>query len=378
MKFTISTQELNYLINKIQNIVPLKPSVPILANFLIEAFNDELIFSATELSVSIRCTADIVISEEGATTLPAKKFSQLVRELTSPNVEISTNSQHITTLIAGTSRFKLNGMSKEAYPDMPDLSDAHTLNFQQKELKDLLYRTSFAVSKEDNRYVLTGVSLQISNGLATFFGTDGKRLARSFARVDAPDDLACHAIIPLKAIDEMLKNLTEEGEAKLFLLPDKIGLHANQTLLIAKLLTGDFPDVQRIIPENTPINISLHREELISLLRQISLFIADQNHSVRFAFTPGELKLTANTLEIGEGNVAMPVNFSGDKLEAAFNPAFFLDILRHCKEETVTLGLTDAYNPGVITDGEPPVSLGQASPLFIIMPMRLSEENCVH
>ena len=158
-------------------------------------------------------------------------------------------------------------------------------------------------------------------------------------------------------------------------MPDKIAILANQTMLLTKLLTGDYPDVNRVIPENSEIIISLHREEMMTLLRQVSLFAADHNHSVRFTFTPGELKLTANTRDIGEGHVGMPVNYHGNKLEIAFNPGFFLDILRHCKEETVTLGLTDAYNPGIITDGEQRgEKLSHASPLFVIMPMRLSED----
>lgn len=374
MKFVISTQELNYLINKIQNVVPQKPTIPVLNNFLIEAGNDELILTATDLAVSIRCNTEAKIVEEGSTTLPAKKFAQLVRELTTKNVEVSSNSHETTTLIAGTSRFKLNGMSKEGFPALSDLSEAASFRIPQKELKELLYSTSFAVSKEDNRYVLTGILMMIANSQATFAGTDGKRLARSHAIIEIDPAFCSQAIIPLKAVDEILKNLTEEGEAKIYLMADKIAVEANQTLLLAKLLTGDYPDINRVIPENSGIIMTLHRNELISLLRQVSLFTVDQNHSARFTFSDGEVKVAANTQEFGEGNVSMPVNYQGPKLEIAFNPGFFLDILRHCKEETVTLGLTDPYNPGMITDGEPPPQLNQASPLFVIMPMRLSED----
>lgn len=374
MKFVISTHELNHLISKIQNVVPQKPTIPILTNFLIEANNDELILTATDLTVGIRCNTQVKILEEGATTLPARRLAQLVRELTTANIEISSNSQEMTTLVSGTSRFKLNGMSKEEYPSLPDLSHAHTFQIQQKDLKDLLYRTSFAVSKEDNRYVLTGVLMYIVNGQATFVGTDGKRLARANIPIDISPTFTSQSIIPLKAVEEILKNLSDEGEAKISLMADKIALQANQTLLLTKLLAGDYPDINRVIPENSEIVISLHREELISLLRQVSLFTADHNHSVRFTFTNGELKLTANTMDIGEGHVGMPVNYQGNKLEIAFNPGFFIDILRHCKQETVTLGLTDAYNPGIITDGEQSGKLSQASPLFVIMPMRLSED----
>lgn len=374
MKFIISTQELNYLINKIQNVVNQKPTIPILSNFLIEAGNDELILTATDLTVGIRCSTEAQILEEGATTLPAKRLAQLIRELTAANVEISTNSHEVTSLAAGTSRFKLNGMSKNEFPSLPDLSHAHTFHIPQALLKDLLYRTSFAVSKEDNRYVLTGILMHIANGQVTFVGTDGKRLARAYASISIDPSFSSQSIIPLKAVEEILKNLTEEGDTKISLMNDKIAIEANQTHILTKLLAGDYPDVNRVIPEQSDIVIALHREELMTLLRQVSLFTADHNHSVRFTFTDGELKLTANTMEIGEGQVGMPVNYHGSKLEIAFNPGFFLDILRHCKEETVSIGLTDAYNPGLMTDGEQLIPPNKASPLFVIMPMRLSED----
>jgi DNA polymerase III subunit beta len=376
MKFVISTQELNYLLSKIQNVVSQKPTIPILSNFLLEVLNDELILTATDFNVGIRCHTDAKIIEEGGTTLPVKKFSQLIRELSTLNVEISASSNEVTTIVAGTSRFKLNGMAKHEFPSLPDLSEAHTFKMTQKELKDLLYRTSFAVSKEDNRYVLTGVLMQIANGVVTFIGTDGKRLARAFKKIEIDPSLNCQSIIPLKAVDEILKNLTEEKEfVELSLMADKISIEANQTRILAKLLSGDYPDVNRVIPSHSEIQVALHREELSILLRQISLFTADSNHSVRFIFSDGELKLIANTMEIGEGNVAMPVNYHGPKLEIAFNPGYFIDILRHCTSETVTMGLTDAYNPGLITDQDQPLSNPlDASPLYVIMPMRLSED----
>src|SRR5262249_28739964 len=122
----------------------------------------------------------------------------------------------------------------------------------------------------------------------------------------------------------------------------------------------------------TAISLLLHREELITLLRQISLFTADTTHSVRFALSNGELKLSANTIEVGEGKVSMPVNYQGAPLEIAFNPNFFLDILRHSKEETVNLGLTDSFNPGVIIDVTPP-DTPPSRIKSLLMPLRLNE-----
>jgi DNA polymerase III subunit beta len=376
MKFIIATQELNYLINKCINAVAQKSTIPILSNFLIEAINDELIITATDLTVGVRCFTEAKILEEGSTTLPAKRFAQLMRELTSVNLEISTNANEITEIIANTSRFKLNGMNKNEFPALPNITDATHFKIKQSVLRDVLYRTAFAVSREDNRYVLTGVCLQISGGTASFIGTDGKRLSKSQALLNIDKSFQGTFVIPLKAVEEVLKNLGEEGEATVFLMSDKVAVEASNTIIITKLLSGEYPDVGRVIPNQTGMTVNLHREELMSLLRQISLFAAENNHSVRFTFSDGELKLTANSTDVGEGKVSMPVNYKGQKLEIAFNPNFFLDILRHSKNETISMGITDAYNPGLINDRDDSKTEGEQeqSSLFVLMPMRLSED----
>jgi len=375
MKFVIPTQELVKLINKCQNVVAVqqKASLPILANFLIEAANDELVLTATDLMVSVRCFVEAKIQEEGGITLPAKRFSQLIKELTASSVSISSSANELIEISADSSKFKLNGMSKNEYPALPDITDAVQFKVSQAQLKDMLYRTAFAVSREDNRYVLTGVLMQIANKTALFAGTDGKRLAKSHVEIDIDPNFTGIYIIPLKAVDEILKNLQDDGEATVFLMADKIAIEANNTRIVTKLLTGEYPDIYRVIPQHPATILSLHREELMTLLRQISLFTQDTSHSVRFSFSEGELNLTANTMDVGEGNVSMPVNYSGPELEVAFNPNFFLDILRHSKNDRVTMGITDAYNPGIITDNEsletPPSG---STPLFILMPMRLN------
>ncbi len=375
MKFVISTQELNYLINTCQNVVSAKPAMPILSNLLIEAKNGELMVTGTDLSVGLRCFTEAKIIEEGSTTLPAKKFASLIRELTAINVEISTNEHHVTEICADSSRFRLNGMSGNEFPALPDLSNALSIKVSQESLKEMFFRTSFAVSRDDNRYSLTGVYMHVENQKARFIGTDGKRLARAHLDLETDASFTGGYILPLKAVEEMLKILQDESEATLYLTPDKIGLETDNCFLVSKLLSGEYPDVSRVIPAKSDALVSIHREELMTLLRQVSLFTVEAHHSVKFSFGSGELKLSANTMEIGEGKVSMPVNYRGAPLDIAFDPAYFLDILKHSKGERINLGLTDSFNPGVITDVDEEEKKPGSSPLFILMPMRLSETN---
>ena len=365
MKVTISRLELVALIGKIQNVVPSKPAIPILANVLIEAIDDQLIISATDLTVSIRVFAEAKVHEEGSITLPARRFFQLVRELTAPQVEIHTLSPEVATINAGSSHFKIHGMHKSEFPALPDLSDGAQFSISAAALKELLSRSAFAAARDDSRQVLNGILLQNANQTATFIGTDGKRLAKIHSAVDLPQDFSGSFIVPLKAVEEMVRmlDIKEEEPAKISLMADKIALELKSTTLISKLLSGQFPDVSRVIPQQKEQAIALHREELISLLRQVSLFTSDTSSSVRFTLSDGELHLSATSGEIGEGKVKMPVNYNGEKLEIAFNPVYFLDILRHSKDETVKFNVSDSYNPGLITDS--------STAQFVIMPMRL-------
>lgn len=205
MKFIISTQELNNLISKCLNVVSQKMTIPILSNILIEAINDELTLTSTDLTVGIRCFTEAKILEEGSTTLPAKRLAQLLRELTSNHLEIHTHANQVTEIISNASKFKLNGMDKSEFPSLPAIHDAVKFILPQADFKDALFRTSFAVSKEDNRYVLTGVFLHIEKGTATFAGTDGKRLAKAEIKIEIDPEFKSSYIIPLKAVEEIEK-----------------------------------------------------------------------------------------------------------------------------------------------------------------------------
>lgn len=372
MKFTIQTEKLNQLLAKVQYIIPPKPTLPILSNFLLEASNDELVITATDLTVGIRCNTSAEISEEGAVVLP-KKFAQLIKEITNPSVEISCTENQMVYIKAGSSLFKLNGMNKSLYPDLPSFLNVPSFQLEQQKLKELLFNTSFAVSKEDNRYSLTGLLMEISHSRTIFAGTDGKRLARSFTETTIDPAFSNQSIIPIKAVEEIAKNLKEEGHLTIFITADKIAVELDGTLITTKLLAGEYPDVNLFINQKLETVIILHKEELITILRQIALFTTDTHHSARFLFQEGELTISASTASLGGGSSSMAINYHGNPMEIAFNPHFFLDILRHCKKETVSIFLADTYNPGIIIDGEEITNFKDASSLYLLMPMRLIE-----
>lgn len=364
MRFIISRQELLEVASALQNLVPPKPVLPILSHILVEAKGQELLFTATDLTIGMCCRAEAKVIQEGSCTLPARRFFQLIKELSNVSLQVSCDDQ-VIEIAAGSSVFKLHGLCREDYPSLPNFTNSTKIKIPQKDLKEAFWATSFAVSREESRYALMGLFMGLSDGRATFVGTDGKRLAKT--AVTIPSDYTGQFTIPIKAVEEMQKLLSDKETISFYLMPDKIALETEKHLFITKLLSSEFPNFDRVIPQNSPISVNIHREELSSLLRQVSLFTGDQNQAVRFLFRNGELQLEAGSSEIGEGRVSMPVDFAGEEMQIAFNPTYFLDILRHSHDETVKLQLTDSFNPGLITDS--------SEALFIIMPMRLQNES---
>lgn len=364
LKILMMRTQLVTLMGKLQNAIPAKPVAPILSNLLIEADNDQLILSATDLIVSIKAFSAAQVLQKGRIALSARRFFQLIRELTSTEIELEVGASNIVHVRSGGSTFKLYGIDAEEFPSLPDFSQTPHFSLHAPTLKELLVRTAFAVGKDDSRHTLNGMLVQLTHNKLVLIGTDGKRLAKMNADLDAQGHKGQY-IVPLKAVEEIIRCLDDDEEVKLYLSADKLALTTSSITIMTKLLLGEYPDVNRVIPNKANIIIHLHREELMTLLRQVALFTSETSHAARFVFSSGELEVSTINSEFGEGRVSMPIDYSGERLEIAFNPQFFIDALKHCKDETVSFGLIDSFNPGMMTD--------QTTALFVIMPMRLPQ-----
>ncbi len=362
MKVTLSRPDLATLIGKIQGAVSKKPKVPILANILFEAREGRVLVAATDLEVGIHAEMEALVEQPGALALPARCFFQLIRELTTPQIVIESQEEETAVIQAGKSRFRLCGMDKSGFPALSDLSQAHAFVLDGAVLRRMLSHSSFAAPREDSRKILNGVLMRLVGQEAIFIGADGKRLAKLTTPIQRANPVDHDYVISLKAVEEIIKLLDQDMPVTLRLTPDKIGVETLSASLVAQLLAGTFPDMN-IIPAETALSIKLHKEELMALLKQIALFMPSRSPSVHFTFKQNELLLHSTSSDIGEGQVSMPIDYHGDPFEIAFNPLFFHDILRHCREEVIALALTDAYSPGLITD--------TADAKFVLMPMRL-------
>jgi len=364
MKFSIAKSTLNDSISCIQSIVPTKPVLPILSNFLLEATSDGLQLTATDMTVTIRHFLPMQVQEEGSTTLPSKQFFRLIRELTASDVEIRVNENNTCQLQALASQFKINGMPKSEFPALPSFEESLKITIKRKTLKEMLFKTAFAASKDENRYLITGILFKIEQGKLIIVGTDARRLAKMEENIDVDTEFSGQYIVPIKGVDEILKILdrSKDETVVVYFSADRIAVEMSSVLLTTKLLVGDFPDFKDVIPKDCKMEIQLHRDELTTLLRQISIFTQEDGGACQFAFTSGELQISSSHHQIGEGVVSMPVNFSNEPFSIAFKPQHILDVLRHSKQEVVTFKFIDAFNPMLMEDS--------SNALYVVMPMR--------
>ena len=366
MKVQVEKAELYEALQKVQNIVSSKTTVSILSNVLLETLEDNLIFTATDLQVGIRCKAKTKVEEEGSSTLPGRKLFEILRELSDGEVEISVDGKNEATITSGASIFRMKGLSRDEFPKLPEFADSESFELPQDLLRKMVRNTAYAISREDSRYVLMGLYFVIDGGTLRLISTDGKRLSKIEGAIGGVADGSRDFIVPLKAVDELNRMLGTEGDVKIFLAKNQVAFQIGETLLVSRLIDGSFPDYQRVIPEESQESVEMDRQELASLVRQAALMTSEQSSSVKLGFQPEKLEITSSTPDVGFADVNMPIKYEGKETEIAFNPDYLKDVLTNLEEETVTLEFTDSLSPGVLKGGE--------SFLHVIMPVRIEGE----
>lgn len=367
MKLTIAKDELAKALQAVLNVVSSKSTLPVLSNVLLNADEETLDVTATDLDVTVTATVEAAIDRSGSLTVPAKRFFAIARELQPGDIEVEADDDGVCSLRAGSSFYKIKGLPAEDYPPFPEMSEEPTLTLPQVTVKAMLKRTSFAVSTDETRYVLNGIHVSVKDHKVTMVATDGRRLAFTDEEVELSDDISVDLIIPTKAITELSRLLHEEGEVE-------IQAGANQAAfsmknegkrtarLITKLVDGSYPNYKQVIPAEPGDRITLVKEEFLQALRRAEIMTSDKANSVKLTFMRNRLAITANTPDIGEGNESLAINYKGKEMNIAFNPAFLMDPLKALDGDEIYFELIDEVSPGVIKVNDPF--------LYVIIPMR--------
>jgi len=369
MKFTATKQALLDGLQRIQNVVSNRVTLPVLSNILLETTEAGLQLTATDLEASVRTDVPATVERPGSTTLPARRLLSIIRELPAEEISLETDARNITSIRSGPSFFKVFGLPKDEYPAFPSLEEKRGFSMKQSELKEGLRKTSYAISLDETRYVLNGILFSFRDGRLTLVATDGRRLALCDAELGEIKYPAGHErdfIAPTKAIAELQRLLTDEKPVRLHVGDNLVAFDLGTTVLATKLVDGTYPNYRQVIPGEAKERVSLERETFLQSARRVSLLSSDKSGSVRLNFSKGNLDITSNTPEVGEAKESLAVAYKGRDLSIAFNPEFLIDPLKNLPDDTIALELIDEMSPGVIK-----INSAQRF-LYVLMPMRVS------
>ncbi|MBT8046100.1 MAG: DNA polymerase III subunit beta [Pontiella sp.] len=364
MKFSIEKDQILEALQKVQSVVGQRTTLPILSNVLLEAGDGKLTLTTTDMEVSVRTSIEADIDEAGATSLPARRFFSICRDLPSHQVDIGVSNDDVATIISGSYSCKLEGLSKDDFPPMPTFEESYSYTLQQGTFKDILQKTSYAASTDDSRAILNGSLMAFRENKLTTVCTDGRRLALVEQEIEMPEDAEVDIVVPTKTVNELIKTLEDEGDASIKTSATQVAFEFGNIFIISKLIDGTYPNYRQVIPSQCEERIAIDREMLLSAVRRVSLMLDDQSASVKVMITENRMELLTSSPEVGESRESVSVKYSGKDITIAFNPAFLMAPLKHLDSDEIYLELSDELSPGVIKTNVPF--------LYVIMPIRVT------
>ena len=364
MKFSVSKEKLLAGLQTVQNVVSTRTTLPILSNVLLRADDGKLHLTTTDLDVGVSGGIDAQIDKPGATTLPARRLATIVRELPAAEVQIEIDSKNVASIRCGQSFFKILGLPEEEFPPLPKFEDAKIFTLNQQALRDALKKTSYAISTDETRYVLNGILFSFKENKLTMVATDGRRLALVDLEVEFPRSQEVEIIVPTKCVTELGRLLGEEGDVKMSVGENQVAFEIGGTLLVSKLIEGNYPNYRQVIPGDAKERITLERETFLNAVHRVSLLSSEKSNSVKLVFSKNNIEIAANTPDVGEARESLAVAYKGREFSIAFNPEFLQAPLRALPNDEIYLDLIDEMSPGVIKI--------QSPFLYVLMPMRIS------
>ncbi len=364
MKFSIEKDQILEALQKVQSIVGQRTTLPILSNVLLEAGNGKLTLATTDMEVSVRTSIEADIQQDGATTLPARRFFSICRDLPNHQVEIEVSNDDVAEIVSGSYNCKLEGLSHDDFPPMPTFEESSSYKLNQSTLKDILQKTSYAASTDESRAILNGSLMAFRDNKLTVVCTDGRRLALVEQEIDLGEAAELDMVVPTKTVNELIKTLEEDGEATIKTSATQVAFEFGNIFIISKLIDGTYPNYRQVIPSQCEERIAIDREMLQSAIRRVSLMLDDQAASVKIQITENRMELITSSPEVGESHESVPVKYAGKDITIAFNPGFLLAPLKHLDSDEIYLELSDELSPGVIKTNVPF--------LYVIMPIRVS------
>jgi DNA polymerase III subunit beta len=372
MELVVKKNDLLRELQLFQGIVERKNTIPILANVLMEAKGNEIRMLATDLEVGLRSRCAATVEHPGSLTLPAKKLYEIVKALPETDVRI-TEDKNGVKVAADRFESRMQTLPKEDFPAVPEASGTISAMLPRPAIREMVAKTQFAITGEDTRYFLNGALFILQPGTMSLVATDGHRLAlvnvdRPKAAGKAKDAEDIRAILPRKTLWELGKLLMdgdgdisyERGENHLF-------FEMGGRMLISRMIDGQFPAFERVIPKGNNKRIEFERERLTNAVKRVALLSNERSRAVKFQLDKGKVEVTSSSPEFGEAREVLPVDYSDASMQICFNAQYVMDFLGAVDTDNVALELKDEVSQAVMK----PVGAEGYDYTYVIMPMRV-------
>lgn len=372
MEITVNKDDLVKAIQIVQNIAVQRNKLPILSYILLETQDTNICLTTTDLDIGIIHKLPAQVKESGTIILPAKKFSDIIKEFPDNVININTKKNNLTFIKNKQCQFKLAGLPYEEFPKLPKFTNQKIIKINQNNLKEMLSLVSFAVSYDESRYILNGILCQLQKDIIKLIATDGKRLA-FYQKKITRDSLGEYqnqeiedlikVIIPLKTIHELNRNLSEEGQLLLGIGTNQILLDLGKTQIISRLIEGEFPDYKQVIPPVSSNKIKINREEFLLAIKRASLLVTPDYQAIKLEIFKNRIVISKSTPNIGESHEELSCEYTGKDIMIGFNPSYLIDVFKNLSEEIIEFEIVDSEKPGVIrVNGY----------IYIVLPMKLA------
>ena len=362
MKIKLLKENLLEGIQIVQNVVSNKSTLPILSNILLETRGNMLKLYSTDLDIGVSCEIPVEIIEEGAITIPAKRFSDIIKEMPVGDITISAKKNNQVDIEGNKCRFKLLGLPKEEFPKFPEFKDKEIIKVEQKILKEMIRMTSFSVSHEESRYILNGIFFEIANDNISLVATDGKRLAKMNQKIGISLKKDLFFILPIKAIHEISRNLKDEGTVSLIMGSNQILFDIDGILIATRVIEGEFPNYKQVIPTPITPKIKIDTQYFLSAIRRANLLATPDFQAIKIEVFSDKIVVSKTTPDVGESREEVLVQYGGKELIVGFNPLFLIDFLKNINEKEIELELSGSDKAGVIRFD---------NYIYLVLPMRI-------
>jgi DNA polymerase III subunit beta len=367
MELVVRKNDLLRELQLFQGIVERKNTIPILANVLFEAKDNEVRMLATDLEVALRSRCDAAVAKGGSLTLPAKKLYEVIKALPETDVRIQEDKNGVKV---AADRFdsRMQTLPREDFPTLPDVSDVAKAALPRAALREMVGKTQFAITGEDTRYFLNGAKFVLKPDSLTLVATDGHRLALVEVKhsVGVPQEVG--VILPKKTLLELGKLLSEgDGDITFENGENHLFFEVGGRVLISRMIDGQFPAYERVIPKGNDKLIEFDRERLTSAVRRVALLSNERSRAVKFEIDSGKVEVTSSSSEFGEAREQLPVDYTGSAMAISFNAQYVLDFLNVVETDVVSLSLKDEVSQAVMK----PVGAEGYDYTYVIMPMRI-------